>query len=180
LPALYGGEMVATYNAVVVFQDPSLTFTETRWRPCTTSAQAVRIHRAIFLDWATRGKAAILFDRLDHAFGEPESTHSTAEAFFSRYYVTDIWKDAKWTGSDKTYREYWLSKLAIELGSVATRCIIFVGKQALIGRRLVPAGTPAFHVPFPRQWIGSEGYEREVDALVDAMQADVRIQSLIQ
>src|ERR1700690_4299473 len=93
LPDLYGGETSGTFKALVVLQNPLFPRTQQLWRQmwptrCATPDEAVRRHREIFFQWAL-GSAFV--DLFRFRAGDP----STAEEFFRRIYVTDIWKDAK-------------------------------------------------------------------------------------
>ncbi len=158
LPALYGGDSRRRFEAVVVLEAPSVQFTVDRWKACGSAEQAVQCHREIFIDWAFRGKQAHLFQ----ALSENGLTSSTAPhrvrsrvTFFRRFYITDVWKDAGFgiPTRDRSYKDYWLSKLAIELGTVPARRVILVGDQAAVGRRFVRPGTPVHYLPFPSQWM---------------------------
>jgi hypothetical protein len=69
-------------------------------------------------------------------------------------YITDIWKDAAFTGNRKRsnprYERYWRSQLEIEMKGVPTERVIFVGEQARVhGWDYVPPGTPRDQIPFP-------------------------------
>ena len=93
-------------------------------------------------------------------------------AFFRRYYVTDIWKDDAFRGSDRSYRDYWLSKLQIELAAVSTRRVIFVGRQAERGKKFVAAPTPVHYVPFPGQWAAT--FDADVINVINEIRATAR------
>jgi hypothetical protein len=154
LPALYGGEAghgetSGKFKALVVLQDPLLSFTKKLWTTqCATPEEAINRHRKIFFQWAfSKPEPAALFRGLA---GEP----STAEDFFRRLYITDVWKDAAFRGNLKPgnpgYESYWRSKLQIELSGVATERVIFVGGEARhAGWGHVPPGTHRDCIVFP-------------------------------
>jgi|GEM_PF-5296119 len=173
MPAMYGGEPTLMYDALFVLQDPNESFTATRWEPCETVEAAIKIHRRVFLAWASQLFPDILFG----AF------HAGAADFFERFYVTDFWKDGKFKERDKhpEDKQYWRSKLAIEMMKVPARCIITVGNVArtevgqLKRKRLVWEGVPIHHVSFPsreQRGITPEGYKKEVAALIEKIQTD--------
>lgn len=167
LPALYGGEASERFEVLFVLEAPSVSFTEYRWSPCSTTAIAIQNHRAIFFDWAYSGKQAHLFRLFDPA-------PSTSAEFFRRFYVTDIWKDAefKMRRGDREYKAYWISKLQIELQKVPARRIIFFGNEALRGERFVRngvnAGVPIHHIRLP-SYITEEEFKGHVTRLAEDM-----------
>jgi hypothetical protein len=176
LPALYGGESSQTYEALFVLEAPSVSFTEKLWRPCDTTEIAIQTHRAIFLDWAYRGKQAYLFRSFDQMSLEnvPYSpTELPKPEFFRRFYVTDVWKDAafKENRRDRKYEEYWLSKLAIELEMVSARRVIFIGREAELGRPFVPNGIPTHHIPFPSRW--AKDFQGDVVRLTEEIRTSI-------
>ncbi|MDQ1612124.1 MAG: hypothetical protein QOG00_2055 [Pyrinomonadaceae bacterium] len=174
LPALYGGEPTMMYDAMFVLEAPSVPFTEDRWESCYSVEAAIRIHRKVFLVWASQGYCSILF----------RTFLTTPTDFFERVYVTDVWKDARAceqkVGSSE-YKSYWRSKLAIELNSVPTQCVITVGgvAQREVGqlRRagLIGEGLKIEHIGFPggrRQGITYESYGKDVAALIEKIQTE--------
>jgi hypothetical protein len=167
LPALYGGEAVAEYEALFVLEAPSVSFTEARWTPCTSTEDAVRNHRRIFADWACRGKQVYLFQ---HLF------LPSKENFYKRFYITDIWKDSAFNENKRNieYRRYWMSKLSTELNQVRARNIIFVGREAAVaGRPLIQNRTALIHeIPFPSQWISNEQFKGYVDSLAQRLRGN--------
>ena len=178
LPALYGGISDQTYDALFVLEAPSVSFTEKRWLSCSTPEEAIQIHRAIFFDWAFRGKQAHLFSsiyRTGSNYDSPAPTKITIVEFFSRFYVTDIWKDAafKVRGKDQWYRDYWLSTLADELNKVPTQRIIFIGKEARQGLQFVRQGIPIHFVPFPSQWISEDDFKWHVARLMEEINSSI-------
>ena len=154
-----------------MLEAPSVPFTEKRWRPCHTVQKAIENHRGIFLEWARSEKQIHLFSAFDRKHSKNALLSpillSTRE-FFSRFYVTDIWKDAgfKKNRGDQPYEKYWLSKLAIELDHVRAKRVIFVGKEAKRGEIFVPGGVPYYSIPFPSQWITEERFKHHVAKLV--------------
>jgi hypothetical protein len=96
LPALYGGDLGGgggsnKFKALVVMQNPLFTITKQLWKECTTPEQAVKRHREVFFQWWRRKSNPELAELFRIFVDKP----STAEEFFRRVYVTDIWKDAK-------------------------------------------------------------------------------------
>ena len=87
----------------------------------------------------------------------PEAPNT--DSFYRQCYITDLWKDALHgtptygvlnKEGRKEYRDYWTSKLKIELQHVCTECVIFVGKQpANVGRPLLKDRVPHWKMPFP-------------------------------
>src|ERR1035438_8188872 len=155
LPAIYGGEvgdvkLSKTFEALVVLEAPSVSFTREEWKkykaPCATPAEAIDRHRKIFFKWAfvnefprklfeglLKGKPATA----DEFFGRLYITDiwkvpATADEFFGRLYITDIWKDAVCTAGRKEpdYKRYWQSQLEKEIRGIRTDSIVFVGNQA--------------------------------------------------
>ena len=176
LPALYGGEADQTYEALFVLQDPSVSFTEKLWRPCDTTEMAIQTHRAIFLDWAHRDNQAYLFKSFDRTVSEdsplsPVGLSSTD--FFRRFYVTDVWKDAAFVENrrNREYKEYWLSKLAIELAMVSARRIVFIGREAERGRPFVLNGIPTHYITFP-SWRRKD-YQDHVVRLAEEIRSSI-------
>jgi hypothetical protein len=167
LPALYGGESSERYEVLFVLEAPSVSFTEYRWSPCYTTEKAIQNHRAIFFDWAYSGKQAHLFRLFD-------PTPSTSAEFFQRFYVTDMWKDAefKMRRGDRAYKEFWFSKLEIELQKVPARRVIFFGNEALRGKRFVRNGVndgvPLHHIRLP-SYITEEEFKGHVARLAEEM-----------
>ena len=162
LPALYGGEFSEElYEALFVLEAPSVSFTEARWKQCNTAEDAIRNHRRIFLDWAYSGKQAHLFNLF--------MTSSTD--FYRRFYVTDVWKDAAFREriGDSKYREYWRSKLAVELQHVRTRRVIFVGREAALAGRPLIKNRLIHEIPFPSHRISDEQFKRYVDILAQEL-----------
>jgi hypothetical protein len=169
LPALYGGDCAAEYEALFVLEAPSVSFTEDHWRQRSTPEPedangAIKNHRRIFLEWAYNGKQAYLF----------KSLFMTSSAdFYRRFYVTDVWKDAAFRerSGDLKYSEYWLAKLAVELQHVSTRHVIFVGKEAaLAGWPFIKNRAVFKHkIPFPSQWISNEQFKGYVDTLAQEL-----------
>ena len=166
LPALYGGEAAhgevsGPFKALIVLEEPSRSFTKDRWTQCTTPEEAIVRHREIFFEWA--------FEKPERAelFRIFVDNPSTARDFFRRVYITDIWKDAAFRENRKRgnpgYGRYWRSKLAIEIRSVATEWVIFVGRQARSGCQHVPPGTPKRCLVFP-SW-HNPTFEAEVQRL---------------
>ena len=81
-------------------------------------------HRKIFFKWAfAEQRHAELFSGL---LGDKPST---AEEFFRRLYITDIWKDAAFT-KEPNYVQYWQSQLEKEISGISTEDVVFVGKPA--------------------------------------------------
>jgi hypothetical protein len=175
LPALYGGNLAdgegrGKFKALVVLQNPLFTFTRERWRTqCATPEDAVERHREIFFQWWRLRQNPELTELFRIFVDKP----STAEEFFQRVYVTDIWKDAKDTEDvisrkkDREYGHYWRSKLAIEIKGVAaaTERVIFVGAQARSGFQFVPVGTRARCVVFP-DWGHKKTFAAEFQQLI--------------
>jgi hypothetical protein len=155
IPALYGGdshgESSGPFQALIVLEEPSESFTKRTWKaqwtvPCMCPEEAINRHRQIFFQWAFIGLQAEIFG----LFGEP----STAGDFFRRLYVTDVWKDAAFRKNRKpgnrSYGRYWRAKLATEIKSVSTERIILVGAEARrSGWQHVPPGTPTHVLAFP-------------------------------
>jgi hypothetical protein len=134
LPALYGGESAPgagehkSFEALVVLEAPSVSFTRKEWKtwvtPCASAAEAINRHRKIFFKWAfAERQQEELFGGL--LGGKP----ATWEVFFRRLYITDIWKDASFT-REANYVKYWQSKLAKEISGISTSDVVFVGKTA--------------------------------------------------
>ena len=164
LPALYGGEVDQalanqTFEAAVVLEAPSVPFTRKEWKtwaaPCATPAEAINRHRKIFLKWAFAEQChAELFSGL--LGGKP----ATAEEFFRRLYITDIWKDAAFT-KEKNYVQYWQSQLEREISGIPTEDVIFVGKPAhYYGKRCLPKGKRPYRFPFPKPY--TKNFETEL------------------
>lgn len=163
LPALYGGESRRRFEALLVLEAPSVQFTVDRWKACRSAEQAVRCHREIFLNWADRGKQAHLFQALsENGLASATASHRVRSraSFFHRFYITDVWKDAGFgiPTRGRSYKDYWLSKLAIELRTVPARRVILVGGEAAVGARFVRPGTPIHYLPFPSQWITEQRF----------------------
>lgn len=164
LPGLYGGELCQgdhPYRAMLVFEAPSITFTERHWRQnrwtnCTSVATAIKQHRETFLAWAydpNSKQARLFFDRLS----------PSRKCFFRRFYVTDIWKDGEKTHSPKD-KLYWERKLRIELNEVPADWYIFIGKQAARGIELMTPRPNYRCIGFPGQWVNDEeAYGKEFD-----------------
>jgi len=177
LPALYGGESGQSYEALFVLEAPSVSFTEKRWSPCNTIEEAIQKHRAVFFEWAFSGKQAHLFRSFAQmAFGDSllSQVELTTREFFRRFYVTDVWKDALFNTQrgNRRYKDYWLSKLAIELEKVPTQRVIFIGRQAEQGGKLfIRSGFPTHYVPFPSRWLSEEIFKTEVARLTEEIRA---------
>jgi len=159
LPALYGGEVCREYEAMFVLQAPSLKFTLQYWGdPCDTDENAIERHRQIFLKWAYMPKSfqIDLFRSFD----------PTGSTFFQRFYVTDLWKDARtettaespedyleahWLATLPTrqYNEYWDKQLELELNNVPTKHIIFVGREPEKRQGLLHREVYTYHIDFP-------------------------------
>jgi len=177
LPALYGGELAEgkdRFEALVVFQNPLFPFTKEQWNAqsqCTTPEEAIKRHRKIFFRWLA-GKDA----ELGELFRLLADNPSTAEDFFRRVYVTDIWKDAKNTDEvnikkkHRPYGNYWRSKLKLEITAVAAERMIFVGKEARWGYQHVPQGTRARCTGFPTWGPNRKIFAAEVRQII----ADIR------
>jgi hypothetical protein len=177
LPALYGGDLgdgqgSNKFMALVVLQNPLFTFTKERWKtPCTTPAEAIKRHRQIFFQWLST-KDTELGELFRHLADSP----SNVEDLFRRVYITDIWKDAKDTGDvnirkkHRPYRDYWRSKLKIEITKVPTERVIFIGKEARWGYGHVPDETRRRSLVFPTWGKNRKIFEMEVRQLI----ADVR------
>ena len=153
------------HEVLFVLEAPSESFTDRRWKECDATEVAIKAHRAIFFEWAKSGKQAHLF-RLFCPMSPDRRWPSLAESF-QRFYVTDIWKDGafKKLGGDREYREYWLSKLSVELREVPTSRIILVGGEAARGQKLARKGTPVYRIPFPSQWVSEEKFKEHVSSL---------------
>ena len=156
LPALYGGEAghgqaSKSFEALVVLEAPSVPFTRKEWRtwgaPCASPAEAIHRHRKIFFKWAfAEQRSAELFSGL--LGGKPP----TAEEFFQRLYITDIWKDAAFS-KEPTYVKYWQSQLAKEISGISTEDVVFVGKPAYeYGEKCLPKGKRHYRFPFPKPY----------------------------
>ncbi|MGO9095482.1 MAG: hypothetical protein ACLQGV_09690 [Bryobacteraceae bacterium] len=154
LPALYGGEEgqeSETFEAMVVLEAPSVPFTRKEWKtwaaPCATPEEAISRHRKIFFKWAFAERcSAELFG------GLLGGTPATAEEFFRRLYITDIWKDAAFT-NEPTYKQYWQSQLEEEISGVSAEDVIFVGRPAHdYGKKCLPKGKRHYRFPFPKPY----------------------------
>jgi hypothetical protein len=182
LPALYGGEDGQRYEALFVLQEPSIQFTVQRWKACGSVEMAIQLHRSIFLDWAFMGKQAHLFEALWRRTGRGTSIsrpEAAGKKFFRRFYVTDIWKDARFgVEVDRKYKDYWLAKLAIELQNVPARRVIFIGKEAERGRSLVRKGMTSHCIPFPSQWISEGQFKGWVEELMHEIRGQGRSASI--
>ncbi|MEO5924973.1 MAG: hypothetical protein ABIR70_14225 [Bryobacteraceae bacterium] len=177
LPALYGGDLgdgegSIKYAALVVFQNPLFTFTKERWKtPCTSPTEAIKRHRQIFFQWLTTKET-----ELGELVRELADSPSNAEDLFRRVYVTDIWKDAKDTrdvNNSKKHRlcrDYWRSKLKIEVATIAAERVIFIGKEARWGSAHVPNGTRQRSLVFPAWGKNRKIFTMEVRKLI----ADIR------
>jgi hypothetical protein len=177
LPALYGGELAEgkdKFEALVVFQNPLFPFTKEQWNTqsqCAGPEEAIKRHRKIFFRWLA-GKDA----ELGELFRLLADNPSNPEDFFRRVYVTDIWKDAKNTDEVNTkkkhrpYGNYWRSKLKIEIASVPTQRMIFVGKEARWGYQHVPQGTRARCTVFPTWGPNRKIFAAEIRQII----ADIR------
>lgn len=172
LPALYGGQQSGTYEAAFVLESPSVSFTEKRWQRVSSAEEAVQTHRRIFHEWAYAGKSRILFEAIDRAIlGDATRESASRDAFFFRYYVTDIWKDDQFR-QDKTvtYRDYWTGKLREELHGISTKRVVFVGRQAETAKIATPRGVPTHYLPFPGQWISETALRKEVTRLIGELE----------
>ncbi len=170
LPVFYGGlsdgESATEYEAMVVLESPSRSFTMPRWKGCQSLEEAIDAHREIFFQWA--------FSAIPQAevFRVLVGTPQTAAEFFRRLYITDVWKD--WGFKDKLkrtnpgyiqYGRYWRSKLEMELKNVATRRVVFLGGHASrSGLGCVPDGTPAHCLVFPN-WPNYTTLKKELGQL---------------
>jgi hypothetical protein len=138
LPAFYGGELPPReegnrFKALVVLQNPLLTYTKRQWvPPCATVEDAIRKHRKIFFSWLACNPD---LDELFHHVLVKKP--STPEEFFRLVYVTDIWKDAKDTDDvtrrkkDRGYGRYWRNQLKVEIeGVAAAEGVIFIGSES--------------------------------------------------
>lgn len=165
LPALYGGALNQSYEALFVLEEPSVPFTEKHWKPCHAPEIAIQTHREIFLKWAYRGKQAHLFSM----FEQQGSADCRKKKFFARFYVTDIWKDAafKHRRKDQKYMDYWVSKLASELENIPAKRVVFIGEEAKQGRQFVRDTIPAHFICFPHRFISNEDFKREVTRLTE-------------
>jgi hypothetical protein len=174
LPALYGGTQPATYEAAFVLESPSVSFTEKRWQRVNSSSDAVQAHRRIFHEWAYTGKARILFDAVDRAvLREISRATASRDAFFDRYYITDIWKDDNFRRDRSArYRDYWTGKLREELHGIATRRVIFIGREAEKAKLATPIGVPTHYLPFPGQWIAVNTLQTEVARLLNEFRSE--------
>lgn len=138
---------------------------------CATPEEAIKRHRKIFFRWLA-GKDA----ELGELFRLLADNPSTAEDFFRRVYVTDIWKDARNTDQvnikkkHRPYGNYWRSKLEIEITAVATERMIFVGKEARWGYQHVPQGKRARCTVFPTWGRNRKIFSAEVRQII----ADIR------
>jgi hypothetical protein len=168
LPALYGGETTPECQAVFVLEAPSVPFTVARWQKCANAEDAVRRHRAIFYEWASLRTPGKLFAALDRKICEQLEPVDSERAFFRRFYITDIWKDAafKLQRTDrKAYRAYWMTKLEMEFEGVGAQRVVFVGREAERGRSLVPKGIPSYYVPFPSWSLSDAQIATEISRL---------------
>ena len=156
LPALYGGDAgqgqaTKSFEALVVLEAPSVPFTRKEWKtwaaPCTSPAEAINRHRKIFFKWAfAEQRHAELFSGL--LGGKP----ATAEEFFRRLYITDIWKDAAFT-KKPNYVRYWQSQLEREISGISTEDVVFVGKPAQkYGEKCLAKGKRHYRFPFPKPY----------------------------
>jgi hypothetical protein len=143
---MYGGE--PTYvRRPFRLQDPIESFTAPRWEPCETVEAGIKIHRRVSLLWASQ------------LFPDILSGHFMRERRISSSDLCHrLLEDGKFKERDKhpEDKQYWRSKLAIEMMKVPARCIITVGNVArtevgqLKRKRLVWEGVPIHHVSFPQ------------------------------
>ncbi len=103
-----------------VLQDPSVSYTEDRWKPCQTVTDAIDQHRRIFRSWAFEpgSNQGILFGK----FNMHPVHRKNRRSLYQRFYVTDVWKDG-------VPQDYWRRKLRTELREVKASLILFVGRD---------------------------------------------------
>jgi hypothetical protein len=185
LPAIYGGEvgdvkLSKTFEALVVLEAPSVSFTREEWKkykaPCATPAEAIDRHRKIFFKWAFVNEfPRKLFEGL--LKGKP----ATADEFFGRLYITDIWKDAVCTAGRKEpdYKRYWQSQLEKEIRGIRTDSIVFVGNQAKThGEICVPKDKRLRRYPLPFPTSRNNSFDTELQKALEQFHRDTKIAEL--
>jgi hypothetical protein len=164
IPALYGGQVQNNCEVLFVLEAPSDNFTLERWSSCTSSAEAVTQHRRIFYDWAFRKSLPSLLFRGICGDASPQD-------FFERFYVTDIWKDAR-SRRTAAERDYWRAKLNRELNGVLAKHVVTLGSEARNATaHAVPRGTSLHSLPFPSPRVtNAHDFEVEVVRLLQFIQ----------